>query len=71
MLYGTILENENEIPKKFKLKTDKDAATIVIKVGNMKHKVQVEMVQFGVNSNKATTGHKHQGNTLKIMVVTS
>ena len=29
------------------------------------------MVQFGVNSNKVTTGHKLQGITLKIMVVAS
>ena len=29
------------------------------------------MVQFGVNLNKATTGHKIQGTTLKRMMVTS
>ena len=71
MLCETILENENEILKEFKLKTDKDAATVVIKVGNIKHKVQVKMVQFGVNSNKAKNGHKLQGTTLKRIVVIS
>ena len=39
MLCEKILENESETSKKFKLKTDKDAATIIIKVGNIKHKV--------------------------------
>ena len=37
----------------------------------MKHIVNVKMVQFAVNSNKATTGHKLQGVTLKKMVVRS
>ena len=31
-----------------------------MKVGSMSHKVKVKIVQFGVNSNKATTGHKLQ-----------
>ena len=28
---------------------------------NMKHEVNVKIIQFGVNSNKATTGHELQG----------
>ena len=51
MLCETAPENENKISKNFKLKIDKDSATVIIKVGNMKHKVQVKMVQFEVNSN--------------------
>ena len=35
----------------------------------MKHKHECEMVQFGVTSNKATTGHKLQGVSLNIMFV--
>ena len=42
MLYETIPENENETPKKFKMKTDKDAATIVIKVGNKSIKCKLK-----------------------------
>ena len=71
MLCETILQNENEIPKKFKLKAYKDAAIVVIKVGNMKHKVQVKMMQFRVDSNKAAPGHKLQDTTLKRMVLAS
>ena len=37
----------------------------------MTHKVNVKMIQFGVNSNKTTTGHKLQGVTLNRMVVRS
>ena len=66
-----ITENENEAPKKFKLKADEDAVTIAIKVGNLTHKANVKMIQFGLNSNKATTGHKLQGVSLNRMVVRS
>ena len=37
----------------------------------MKHKVKVKVVQFGVNSNKAKTGHKLQGVSLNQMVIRS
>ena len=37
----------------------------------MKHKMRVKMVQFGVNSNKATTVHKLQGVSLNRMVIRS
>ena len=42
-----------------------------MKVAKMKHKVKVKVVQFGVNSSKATTGHKLQGVSLNQMVVRS
>ena len=44
---------------------------ITMKVAKMKHKVKVKVVQFGVNSNKATTGYKLQGISLNQMVVRS
>ena len=66
ILCEKIPENENEILKNFKLKTDKDTATVVIKVVHMKHKVQAKIFQIWVNSNKVATGHKLQGNTLRI-----
>ena len=37
----------------------------------MTHKVNAKIVQFAVNSNKATTGHKLQDVTLNRMVVRS
>ena len=37
----------------------------------MKHKMRVKMVQFGVNSNKATTVHKLQQVSLNRMVIRS
>ena len=65
----TIPDSDSEAPKIFKLKADKDAVTIAIKVGNMTHKENIKMIQFGMNSNKATTGHKPQGVLPNKMVV--
>ena len=42
-----------------------------MKINNMQHKVGAKIIQFGVNSNKATTGHKLQGASLNKMVVRS
>ena len=71
MLCETIPDNDSERHKHFKLKADKDAVAIAIQVGKMTHKVNVKMIQLGVNSNKATTGHKLQGGSLNRMVVRS
>ena len=42
-----------------------------MRINNMQHKVGVKIIQFGVNSNKATTRHKLQGASLNKMVVRS
>ena len=57
MICETIPSNDGEAPKKIKLKADRDSVKVSIKVANMKHIMNVKMVQFAVNSNKATTGH--------------
>ena len=62
---------KNEKANKFKLKNDNNTAIVTMKVAKMKHKVKVKVVQFGVNSNKAKTGHKLQGVSLIQMVVRS
>lgn len=49
MLCATILESDNKTLKKFRLMANKDAVTIVIKVGNMTHQVRVQSLEFGVN----------------------
>lgn len=46
MFYKTIPAKENEIPKNFKPKTDKDTATNVKKVRNMSRQVKDIMFQF-------------------------
>ena len=71
MICETIPNKKNEKPKKFTLTTEKDDVKIVMKVGSMSHSIKVKIIQFGVNSNKATTGHKLQGVSLKRMVVRS
>ena len=71
MVCEMIVENKNERPKRFKLYPDKYTATITMKINNMQHKVGAKIIQFGVNSNKATTGHKLQGASLNKMVVRS
>ena len=43
-----IPENENKISKRLKLNTDKAAATVIVKVENMKHKVQVKNVSVWI-----------------------
>lgn len=57
--------------KQFKLKADKDAGIMSINVGNMTHKVNLQMIQFVGNSNKATIDHKLQGVSLDRMVFRS
>ena len=37
----------------------------------MKHNINARIIHFGVNSNKATTGHKLQGISMNRMVVKS
>ena len=69
MICKTIPDSENEKPNKFKLKTEKDNIVITTKIANIKHKINVKMIQFGANSIKATTGHKLQGVSLNIMFV--
>ena len=69
MLCETIPDKKNKKAKQFKLKANKDTAIITMKVAKMKHKVRIKIVQFGVNSNKATTGHKLEGNSLNQMVL--
>ena len=71
MVCEMIVENKNERPKRFKLYPDKYTATITMKINNMQHKVGAKIIQFGVNSNKATTGHKLQGASLNKMVFQS
>ena len=58
MIRETIPDNNNGNPRKFKLATEKDHVEIKMKINNMKHKINVKIIQFGVNSNKATTGYK-------------
>ena len=50
---------------------DKDTATLTMKIDRIKHTLNVKIIQFGVNANKATTGHKLQGVSLNQMVVRS
>ena len=64
MVCETIPENKNGKTKMFKLQPEKENTTISIKIADMKHKMRVKMVQFGVNSNKVTTVHKLQGLSL-------
>ena len=64
MICETIPDKKNERIKKFVLEPEKENVTLSIKVANMKHKLRVKMIQFGVNSNKATTVHKLQGVSL-------
>ena len=42
-----------------------------MKIHKIQQKVGVKIIQFGVNSNKATTGHKLQGVSLNRMFVRS
>ena len=51
--------------------TENDHVAIRMKIDNMQHKVNVRIIQFGVNPNKTTTGHKLQGVLLNRMVVRS
>ena len=53
------------------MKADKDTAIITMNIVKTNHQVKVKIIQFGVNSNKATTGHKLQGVSLDRMVVRS
>ena len=71
MLCETVPDKKTDKPRKFKLKADKDSAIITMKVAKMYHQVKVKIVQFGVISNKATTGHKLQGVSLNQMLVRS
>ena len=71
MLCETVPDKKTDKPRKFKLKADKDIAIITMKVAKINHQVKVKIVQFGVNLNKATTGHKLQGVSLNQMVVRS
>ena len=50
---------------------EKDHVSIRMKIANMKHNINARIIHFGVNSNKATTGHKLQGVSLNRMVVRS
>ena len=50
-----IPESAHEKSKKFKLKTEKDDVAITMKITC---KINVIMVQFGVNLNKGSIGHK-------------
>ena len=58
-----------EVSKKLKLKIETYTANMIIKVESMSLKVSVIIIQFGVNSNKATTGHTLQGVSLNRIVV--
>ena len=71
MVCETIVENKKGRPKRFKLYPEKYTVTLKMKINKIQHKVGVKIVQFGVNSNKATTGHKLQGDSLNTMVVQS
>ena len=51
--------------------TERDHISIRMKIANIKHKINVRILHFGVNSNKATTGHKLQEVSLNRMVVRS
>ena len=46
------------------MKADKDAAIITMNIVKTNHQVKVKIIQFGVNSNKARSGHKLQGVSL-------
>ena len=71
MICEKIPNNKNETPKKFKLVPEKDHVSIRMKIANMKHNINARIMHFGINSNKATTGHKLQGVSLNRMVVRS
>ena len=71
MICETIPNNKNEKPKKFKLVTEKDHVSIRMKIANTKHNINAKKTHFGVNSKKATTGHKLQGVSLNRKVVRS
>ena len=58
MLCETIPNNKHEKSKAFQLKPEKDSVSIAMEILNMKHIVNIINIQFGVNPNKATTGHK-------------
>ena len=51
--------------------TERDHVSIRMKITNMKHKMNARISYFGVNSNKATNGHKLHGVSLNRMVVRS
>ena len=69
MICKTIPKNKNEKPKKFKPVTEKDHVSIRINIANMKHNINARIIHIGVNSIKATTGHKLQGVSLNRMVI--
>ena len=71
MTCETISNNKNEKPRRYKLEQEKDMVSIRMKLSNMTHKIKVRIIQFVVNSNKATTVHKLQGVSLDRMVVRS
>ena len=71
MVCEKIVENEGNVTKRFKLFPDKDTATLTMKIDRIKHTLNVKIIQFGVNANKATTGHKLQGVSLNRMIVRS
>ena len=64
MVCETIPKNKSEKPKNFKLVTQRNHVFIRMKVVNMKHSINAQILYFGVNSNKATAGHKLQGVSL-------
>ena len=71
ILCETIPNNKDEKSKKFQLKPDKDSTSITMNILNMKHEIKVKIIQFGVNSNKVTTGHELQGVSWNRMIVMS
>ena len=64
MVCEHIVEDKNKKPKRFKLYPKKVTATLTMKIDKINHKIGIKIIQFGVNSNKATTGHKLQGASL-------
>ena len=70
MVYETMTEKETDGQQKVNWR-HKDTDMIAIKVVKTKYLVKVKIIQFGVNSNKATTGHKLQRVSLNRVVVIS
>ena len=61
MVCEHIVEDKNKKSKRFKLYSKKVTATLTMKIDKTNHNIGINIIQFGVNSNKVTTGHKLQG----------
>ena len=68
---GTIVKDKSERQKYFNYTQRNILLPLEWNIDKIQHKVGVTIILFDMNSNKATTGHKHQGASLNRMVVRS